>query len=359
MTRLRPLYFIVANTAILLLTIELGSHAAILLFRQGPHEARFEELPERVRRNYAHMRPEEVEDLIESTAAVRYRFSAAGFVHQEMSTRFVNINDNGIRANGAERGDVSAMEDAVWVFGGSTTFGFRVADHETIPAHLERMLGRPVVNLGVNGHDSLMENGLLRYYLRTGYRPAMAIFLDGINETCRSDTFGEELTELVERAQTGYEWTFGMPVAYLYDALRRRIEDLMGTTEPTEGFELTCIDAGRRNPLRAIHWRAMDERDLLCRLYEIQCRTFVQPFAAVHGPHEDAAFVASAGAAHLRALFAELEEGWRAHGATFVTGALDQSPRHPFIDEIHYSADAGRLIAEAIAAGLGGAAGRP
>ena len=41
------------------------------------------------------------------------------------------------------------------------------------------------MNLGVKGDASLKENRLLDHYLRTGYRPAMAIFLDGINEAAR------------------------------------------------------------------------------------------------------------------------------------------------------------------------------
>ena len=55
----------------------------------------------------------------------------------------------------------------------------------------------------------------------------------------------------------------------------------------------------------------------------------------------------------LRALFEHLEPNWRASGAIFVTDALDHYDRHAFVDEVHYSADASRLIAETIASRLG------
>jgi hypothetical protein len=296
------------------------------------------------------MRPEDVEDLLRSTNTLRFRFAATGgFVHEERRTRFVNIDDHGIRANGPERRGITAVEGAVWAFGGSTTFGSGVADHETIPAQLERLIGRPVINFAVRGDGSLMENRLLSYYLRVGYRPALAMFLDGINEACRSDVFGSELSELVARSQVGYQWTFGLPVTYAYDAVRRRARQFAGATDPPDHLELTCTDDGAQNPLRVIHARILAERASLCALYKISCRTFVQPFATLHGRHDDRAFAASANATHLRALFTELEGGWRAHGATFITSALDQSDRHHFIDEIHYSAHASGLIAGAIA----------
>ena len=50
----------------------------------------------------------------------------------------------------------------------------------------------------------------------------------------------------------------------------------------------------------------------------------------------------------LRAVYVHLEPSWKAAGSLFVTDALDHYPGHPFIDEMHYSADASRVIAEAI-----------
>lgn len=354
MNRLRAPYFIVANTAILLLVVEAGTYVAIKALHRGAPEVSFQELPEPVKRNYSHMPPADVEDLLRVTASLRYRYAAPGaFVHEAMISRFVNIDDNGTRANGTAHRSITDMQDALWVFGGSTTFGSGVADHETIPARLENLLGRRVINLGVRGDGSLMENRLLTYYLRAGARPAGAVFVDGINEACEADAFGEDLNALMARSQHKYEWAFGQPVIYAYDRIHRRVRRAMGgEADRPDRTELTCIAETLRNPLRTIHARILAERDSLCRVYDIPCRTFVQPFAGLHGRHDDHAFVASAGGAHMRALFAHLEPNWREHGATFITGALDRSDRHAFVDEIHYSAEANRLVAEAMASTL-------
>ena len=79
------------------------------------------------------------------------------------------------------------------------------------------------------------------------------------------------------------------------------------------------------------------------------CRTLVQPFSGTHGPDADLPRAFLDGEAKLlREIYHQLEPGWRAAGALFVTDVFDGYPKHPFVDEVHYSADASRVIAEAI-----------
>ena len=79
MTRLRSLYFIVANTAILLLVAELGAHVAITNYhRVGP--ALFGTRPtthlsDVAKANYAHMAPTDVDDLLRTTQSLRFQFA--------------------------------------------------------------------------------------------------------------------------------------------------------------------------------------------------------------------------------------------------------------------------------------------
>jgi hypothetical protein len=77
--------------------------------------------------------------------------------------------------------------------------------------------------------------------------------------------------------------------------------------------------------------------------------TFVQPFAGLHGRHDESA---AEDDAYLKGLFEHLEPNWRAAGATFVTGAFDAYDRHAFIDAIHYSAEATALLAKTMAVSL-------
>lgn len=280
--------------------------------------------------------------------------AVVGFMNEATRSRFVNTDVYGIRANNATPRDISALQDAIWFFGGSTAFGDGVADHETIPAQIEQVLGRPVVNLGVHNYSSTEENLLLNHYLRIGYRPALAIFFDGINETCEPDLYLAEMNILVGRAQHDYIWDVGGPVSHAYSRLSRKILTLRGLAPAdSDRQSLTCVRDGKQNALSTIHRRTLAERDVLCRLYEIDCRTLVQPFAGTHGRRDalPKSFLEGDGK-DLRELFFHLEPSWRAAGAIFVTDAFDGYDRHPFVDEVHYSADASRLIAQTIASRL-------
>ena len=81
-----------------------------------------------------------------------------------------------------------APHKVIWMFGGSTVFGWGVPDTETIPSNLSRELnsaGSPcfvILNAGVEGYVTNQELLLLVEALKTGQRPDMVIFYDGVND---------------------------------------------------------------------------------------------------------------------------------------------------------------------------------
>jgi hypothetical protein len=340
-------YLIAGNTALFILILQFAAHAAIVSYQAVARRMVYERPNQWALQQSPDLTEAEVQELWRLTGWLPFRFGGgAGFLQDETTSRYLNINRFGIRSNGDPDRPMSALNNATWFFGGSTTFGFGVQDHDTIPAQLERLLGAPVINLGVRGHGSSMENRLFEYYLRAGYRPARAMFLDGINEICDPDLFSEEMTRLTERVQGGYRPEFGKPVVVLAEGLFEKLRP----AEPTSTYPLSCDHDGRVNPLRDIIARILAERASTCALYKVDCRTFVQPFAGVHGRHDDQAFLRSVEAREFRELFAHLEPVWRAAGATFVTTALDGVAGHPWVDPIHYNPEASLAIAKAIAA---------
>ncbi len=345
MTAVRTTLRVSAVTALVMLLVELIAHAGVLA-HQSRNAVTFESLAAPVKENYAHMRPADVEELLRDTAASRWRYEpVAGLVVEQQHTRFINVNAEGARSNGT---GFNAIDGAIWFFGGSTTFGYGVADNETIPAYLEARLQRPVLNLGVPGHYSVLETRLLSQYLRVGYRPALAVFLDGVNENCESDIAEAELGGLVALSQNGYWWQPARPVVVASRLLLAKAARLAGWIDnDTNKLELTCRSAGREFPLASMTSRSLAERAAICRLYALECRTFVQPFAGMHGRHEVPADNFSA--VYLRGLYEHLEPAWRRSNATFVTMALDSLQHHAYVDDVHYSAAAHRLLAAAIA----------
>lgn len=351
---IRPTYLIIANTAVLFCALQIGACAFLLAYDRTVPALLAPESSDAEARNYAHLSPEDVAAIHAASSRQRFRYEPGiGLVQDAITSPLLNVDAHGIRSNGSGQRPIAALDGAIWFLGGSTTYGESIADGETIPAQLERAISQPVINLGIPGYASSMENTLVAHYLRLGYRPSLALFLDGINETCEPELYDQEMQELFRVAQLVYYWDVGGPVVRALRRAGRKYREITRPYHDRTRESLVCVRGGRENSLAAVHSRIMAERAALCGAYRIDCRTLVQPFAGTHGPTRDLrqAFMARE-ATVLRDIYHHLEPGWRAAGAVFVSDALDRYDRHPFVDDLHYSADASRVIAEAIATRL-------
>ena len=106
--------------------------------------------------------------------------------------RFVNVSEAGFRLvedQGPWPPDKRNIN--IFVFGGSTTFGYGVADDETIPSVLQRKLRTSslrqicVYNFGRGFYYSTQERILFSNLLAAGIVPDMAVFIDGLNDFYR------------------------------------------------------------------------------------------------------------------------------------------------------------------------------
>jgi len=358
MKAVRAFYVIVTHTVILFLLVVTGTHLALSWYLRNKDATALFRLSPVAQRNYAHMSQPDAAELLRNTVTIRYRFAPwVGMRERPTTSRFVNVDEYGIRSNGRPMGAMTALQDAIWFFGGSTTFGYGVADHESIPARLEATLGLPVINFGAAAFFSAQENLRLFQVLRYGYRPSRVVFLDGINESC-AVVDDERADPRFEDLLNAYRWEpleIVRPVAYLAAKLRERARTFMGMpVRVAEGDELICARPEGPQPLSVVHARMLAERESLCRLYALECTTFVQPFPGLHGRHEDYQMLPQSDRDWFRDKFTMLESNWRAAHAVFVTDALDQHPVHAFIDSAHYSQAANLRIAEAMAGHLRG-----
>ena len=76
----------------------------------------------------------------------------------------------------------------IFIFGGSTTFGYGIPDEETIAVYLQDDLNKKtsrkvhVYNFGRGFYFSTSERILFENLLLSGVKPTLAVFLDGLNE---------------------------------------------------------------------------------------------------------------------------------------------------------------------------------
>lgn len=277
--------------------------------------------------------------------------------------RYVNVSAHGFRVTtGAEPWPPDPAAFNVFVFGGSTTFGYGVPDADTVPARLRRRLNglapkEPlhVYNFGRGHYYSAQERVLFEKLLVEGHRPNLAVFVDGTNETRTFTRFGgarfsETLARLMREAAHPPA-RLDLPVTRFLSALRT-----VPGSRPDAGPELNTsvpaavvVDHYRRNKpmiaavaasasagVQAVFvWQPVPNYKYDLRLHPL--REHVGPPSPAH---EQMAGLASAG---------EL-------GPDFAWCADIQQdvPRLLYVDRVHYNAEGADLLAGCIVDALVG-----
>jgi hypothetical protein len=103
--------------------------------------------------------------------------------------RYVNISDQGFRLI-PEQGPwpMDSKNFNVLAFGGSSMFGYAVADDQTISAYMQPILQKSqrrrvcVYNFGQRAYFSTAERILFEQLLRDGAKPDLVVFVDGLND---------------------------------------------------------------------------------------------------------------------------------------------------------------------------------
>jgi lysophospholipase L1-like esterase len=112
-----------------------------------------------------------------------------GLTMRPFTGTYLNIDLNGERRGAPPSGEHEDQPPlVVWAFGGSTLFGWGLADDYTPPSQLQTALQAlypdrqvQVVNFAVPIYNSSQEVALLVANLRAS-RPDIAVFLDGVND---------------------------------------------------------------------------------------------------------------------------------------------------------------------------------
>lgn len=132
------------------------------------------------------------------------------FRERPRSGNYVNVDPAGFRVSGAQsKWPPDPERPVIFVFGGSTTFGYGVADDETVVSALSTMLrGDPrfheaqLYNFGRGFYWSTQECILFATMMLSEPKPNMAIFIDGLNEfyySSQRPVFAAEMGEAFER----------------------------------------------------------------------------------------------------------------------------------------------------------------
>ncbi len=242
MARLAALYSTAAAIGLgaVLLLVLLNLLALPLV--KGPGEPRVpsEEELARLERVYPGMARQEIRELVAETRGRPYVYEAfTQFRERPYRGRFYTIEAVGYRRSEPQAPwPPPPGGRSLFVFGGSTAFGYGQPDAATIPSHLARTLaaaGCPtgVYNFARSNYYSSQERILFQQLAASGRVPDAAVFLDGLNEFLyASDVpkFTRRLAYMMEETgpQIARRALVGLPLVRL---LRAWLPDRNGATD--------------------------------------------------------------------------------------------------------------------------------
>jgi hypothetical protein len=132
------------------------------------------------------------------------------FRERARSGIYVNVDENGFRRSTAQsRWPPNPHDPVIFVFGGSTTFGYGVRDEDTVVSAISNAIRKDtrysraqIYNFGRGFYWSTQENILFTTVLLSAVKPSMAIFIDGLNEfyySRQSPAFSDVMKSAFER----------------------------------------------------------------------------------------------------------------------------------------------------------------
>ena len=259
----------------------------------------------------------------------------------------IEINEFGLRT--AAPTPKAPGEWRIAVTGGSTTYGWRVLDADTIPAQLQNLIRIPgkkvtVYNFGIEGATLEREIALLRRF-RDIYAIDQVIFYTGVNDVILRYMNRSDPTEgfgVVTAQTTGFE---------LIKAARRLLAVSFDGPTPVDQDDAASV--ARTNSLR--------ERIAVARSYcnstDLRCDFFLAPLiftckspACLQSPLAGAiARVYRKMHLLLDWMYADALAHVPAEDIEDLRDAFDQANQPIYTDLVHVNEEGNRLIAERIA----------
>lgn len=369
-------FFVVANLlvgAALLVRDWLKPSAPPVDARLDRYRSRFVDLEA-----YSSITREQAEVLLDEQVAkgsIGFRFEPWRHFREPAHTGLhLNVDARGFRRTRPPRTPSNSSRE-LFVFGGSTTFGYGVPDDHTIPSYLQGVLdsSQPhlqfrVRNLGQGFYYSSQALALLVQLIRDGEVPHAAVFVDGGNDVAQLGYFHDQpmFTPSLERMWDGrsasgaarrlpdLSW---IPLVRVAQGLSRR-----GGWDPGEAAanpdypppagseDATDEQVARRVEYVTGHYLAnIRLRRAICREYQIQCLFVWQPHVVYkydRALHRTFPFEGEV-PKYYGAVWAFMEQHPEPD-LLYLGHMFEGVNRKVFVDEVHYNEETNQRIAERI-----------
>ena len=243
--------------------------------------------------NLLNMNDEDLNTFHQETWTNYNKFTYIPFIgHSETKRKgkFVNFDQE----NGRKVVRPIKCKANVYMYGGSTTFGYNVTDENSIAQELQNLIKDKycIFNHGRAYFYSKQENNLFFSHIENNRKIDYALFLDGINERCGGYEYDAHLYRsfqiLVERPynmwkKTSLDFIYTLPLLQFYNSIQGKNR----WRNFSENNVLDIDSCKNQIPLDQLFAKRVKIRHAVCKEQNIKCFSFLQPFAGIHGKQTD------------------------------------------------------------------------
>ena len=255
-------------------------------------------------------------------------------------------------------------DQKIFLYGGSTAFGYNVTDDQTIASQIGRFLIESnykicIKNFGRGSYFSTQENILFQKHIleeKIKYGDII-IFLDGINENgnrnSRNTGYLYEANKIINQKYWDmYKYTFPFFFESLsFNQFIKKIQKKFNLKKKDNYDQQNIFDLDRN--LKTVFQQNILIREGVCLKLKLHCYSFLQPFATIHGVYFDKM---PKGAIENRplqikenvALKRKYEILKNIDGIIDISNSLDTAKELSYVDGVHYSPSASLIIANKI-----------
>ncbi len=236
----------------------------------------------------------------------------------------------------------------IYLYGGSTTFGYNVTDNQTIGSNLQEIVDNNtcVYNHGRAYFYSKQENNLFINHLENNRKIDYAIFLDGVNERCGGYEYqnyiNSSFSQLVERPYLMWKKSlsnlfYSLPILQFTNSISgndRWIQD-------SENNILNIESCSNKIDLSEVFEIRVRNRHAICDLHQIKCFSFLQPMPGSHGIQSDK-LISIDNLSDMKKKYKEIS---KAKSPIKIGYILNNDKILSYIDAVHYSPKTNKKIA--------------
>ncbi len=288
------------------------------------------------------------------------------FKERAHAGKWVNVDKHGFRLsknNGPWPPDPKNLN--IFLFGGSTTFGYGVADDQTIASHLQEFLAEQsqrqakVYNFGAGYFYSTQERALFLNLLEQGTVPHVAIFIDGLNDlyfTNGQPLPTRSLQQFAEAGRpdpvaAGQGMRASLPVQRLIDSIKERIGG--GRKKQAEPSIDSYNDTTKLTPVLTRYARNKRLIEAAARAFDVRPLFVWQPAPTYHYNLDYHLFRPRSFELHTYSQFGyalmarTVKNNPQDYAQNFLWLAdIQQDMQNPFyVDACHYTGEFSRVIA--------------